>query len=53
MSSLSTAGVLVTEDKKIVLTRGTRLADKKQVRCVHFDLSKSTELTDVVKGGTT
>lgn len=47
MDALKSGGILKDEDRKIVMTRGTRMADKKQVRCVHFDLSKSTELLDV------
>lgn len=51
MEALRASGVLIDEDKKVVLTKGTKLADKRQVRCLHFNLSKSTDLIDAIKQG--
>lgn len=50
MNVLQAKGILVSENTKIVLTRGTKLADKRQIRCSCFKLAESDELIGAVEG---
>lgn len=46
LKAMELAGILIDRDKRMVLSKGTKLADRKQAWCMVFDLSKSADLVD-------